>query len=96
MQDYLIWLTFSATLPSIFIVHSVPSRGLGERVKGERETDESAFKELLIHNLANASTSPKWILQIIDEAKTRGFKSLMETKIRLSDEAARNLGWEED
>jgi hypothetical protein len=96
MQDYLIWLTFSATPPSVFTVHIVPSFGMGARVKGKQEPDAVSLKELLMKNLASASTSPKWIDQIIDETKTRGYKSLMETQVRLTDEAAKNLGWEND
>jgi hypothetical protein len=95
MQDYIIWLTFSATPPGIFTIHIVPGYGMGAIVKGKRDSDEASFKELLMKNLANTTTS-KWIDEIIDETKTKGYKSLMETKIRLSDGAAKNLGWEED
>jgi hypothetical protein len=94
MQDYIIWLTFSATPPSVFTIHIVPGYGMGAIVKGKREPDQASFKELLMKNLATLATSPKWIDEIIDETKTTGYKSLMETQIKLSDEAAKNLGWE--
>jgi hypothetical protein len=98
MQDYMIWLTFSAAPPqhSLFTIHIVPGYGMGSIVKGKQESDESSLKKLLMENLANSLTSPAWITKIIDDAKADGFRSLMETKIVLSDEAAKNLGWTKD
>jgi hypothetical protein len=57
MQDYIIWLTFSATPPSVFTIHIVPGYGMGAIVKDKRVQDEASFKELSMKNLATPAKS---------------------------------------
>jgi hypothetical protein len=92
-QAYMIKITFPADPPYLYTLYIAPLDGSEAPFRETKYENESALRRDLIANLPLGANPGAKADKVIHTVNTTGEYDMNQVPLRLSNDAARNLGW---